>query len=69
MRWDPIQPSSIGNRDKASSHDGEEAQSGPMMVTMWKRCHENDEIASVRRVRCSVRRRVVNEASLMQVVA
>ena len=36
---------------------------GLMMVTQWKRCHENDETASVRRVRCSVRRRVVNEAS------
>ena len=35
-----------------------------MVVTQW-RCHENDETASVRRVRC----RVVNEASVKQVVA
>ena len=65
MRWVPIQPSSIGNRDKASRHDGEEAQCGLMMVTQWKRCHDNDETASVRRVSC----RDANEASLKQVVA
>ena len=68
-RWVPIQASSIGNRDKASSHDGREAQCGLMMVTQRKRCHENDDSASVRRVRCSVRCRVVHEASLKQVVA
>ena len=59
MRWVPILPSSIGNRDKASSHVGREAQCGLMMVKQWKRCHEKDETASVRRVRCSVRCRVV----------
>ena len=52
------------DRDKASSHDGK-PNSGTIVVTQWKRCHENDETASVRRVRC----RVVNEARLKQVVA
>ena len=36
-----------------------------MAVTQPKRCHENDETASARQVRC----RVANEASLKQVVA
>ena len=39
--------------------------SGTMAVTESKRCHENDETASVRRVRC----RVASEARLKQVVA
>ena len=29
-----------------------EGQCGLMEVTQWKGCHENDETASVRRVRC-----------------
>ena len=61
MWWVPIQPSSIGNLDKASSHGGGEAQCGLMMVTQWKRCRER----SLDEVQC----RVVNEASLKQVVA
>ena len=37
-----------------------EAQCGLMVVTQWKECDENDETASVRRMRC----RVVTDASL-----
>ena len=44
---------------------GEKLNSGTMALTQWKRCHESDETAGVRRVRC----RVANEASLKQVVA
>ena len=47
------------NRKKASSHDGRSS------MTQWKGCHEDAETASVRRMTC----RVVNEASLKQVVA
>ena len=64
MRWVPIQPSSIGTRDKASSHGGEEAQwwydGGD---TAEKGVTENDENRK-RSVSC----RVVSEASLKQVV-
>ena len=40
-----------------------------MVVTQWTRCHGNDEIARVHRLRCSVKCRVAFEASLSQVVA
>ena len=43
----------------------EKLNSGTMAETQEKRCHEIDETASVRRVRC----RVTNEASLKQEVA
>ena len=39
------------NRDKASSVTLEKAECGLVAVTQWKRCHQNDETASVRRVR------------------
>ena len=64
MRWVPIQPSSIETVTEPRVTMGE-AQCGLMVVTQWKGCHENDETASVRRVRC----RVANEASLKRVVA
>ena len=45
---------------------GKKLNSATMMaVTQSKRCHENDETESVRRVRC----RVVNEGSSKQIVA
>ena len=42
----------LGDRDEASSHDEGETHCGMMVVTQSKWCHNNDETASVRRVRC-----------------
>ena len=60
-----IQPSSIETVTKPRDTMGESLNSGMIVVTQSKRCHENDETASVRWVRC----RVANEASLKQIVA
>ena len=49
MRWVPIQPSSIETVTKPRVTMGKKLNSGMMAETQWKRCHENDEIASVRR--------------------
>ena len=65
MRWVPIQPSSIGTVTKPRVTMGEKRNSGTMAVTQWKRCHENDETATIPRLRC----KFLNEASLKQVVA
>ena len=65
MRWVTIQPSSIGTVTKPPVTMEEKLNKSLMVVTQWKGCHENDETASVRRMRC----RVVNQASLKQVVA
>ena len=60
-----IQPSSIETVTKPRVTMEKRLNSGMMAVTQWKRGHENDETASVRRVRC----RVASEARLKQVVA
>ena len=65
MRWISIQPSPIATVTKPRVTMGEKLDSGTMTGTQWKRCHENDETGSVRRVRC----RAASEARLKQVVA
>ena len=64
MRWVPIQASSTGTVTEPRVTMEEKLNSSTTVVRQL-RCHENDETASFRRVRC----RVVNEASLKQVVA
>ena len=59
MRWVTIQPFAIETVTEPRV-TMEAAQCGLMVVTQWKGCHENDETASVRRVRC----RVAHEANL-----
>ena len=60
----PIHSSSVGIVTKPRVTMGE-AQCDLMEVTQWKECHENDETASVRRMRC----RFMSETSLKQVVS
>ena len=59
-----FQPSSIGIVTKPRVTMKEKRNSGLVVVSQSKRCHENDDIARVHRVRCSVRCRVAIGASL-----
>ena len=64
MMWVSFHPSSIGIVTKPRVTMKDKRNSGLVVVSQSTRCHENDEIARVHRVRCSGRCRFAIEASL-----